>query len=89
MFSSFLFSFFPSIIDWGFGNLNGSLEQVQVELFGNQICGGSNVSIYQYAMVIVCCNHGNGMLLSSHLMLHIFPLYSVLLKITVVISCLF
>lgn len=36
-----------------------SLEQVQVELFGNQICGGSNVSIYQYAMVLVCCNHGN------------------------------
>ncbi|KAK2385695.1 Outer arm dynein light chain 1 protein [Trifolium repens] len=36
-----------------------SLEQVQVELFGNQICGGSNVSIYQYAMVLLCCNHGN------------------------------
>ncbi|XP_019421120.1 PREDICTED: uncharacterized protein LOC109331212 isoform X2 [Lupinus angustifolius] len=33
-----------------------SLEQVQVELFDNQICGGSNVSIYQYAMVLVCYN---------------------------------
>ncbi|KAK7398789.1 hypothetical protein VNO78_09962 [Psophocarpus tetragonolobus] len=29
-----------------------SLEQVQVELFDNQICGGSNMSIYQYAMVL-------------------------------------
>ncbi|KAK7251742.1 hypothetical protein RIF29_35198 [Crotalaria pallida] len=36
-----------------------SLEQVQVELFVNQICGGSNVSIYQYAMVHVCCNNGS------------------------------
>ncbi|XP_061354646.1 uncharacterized protein LOC133299228 isoform X2 [Gastrolobium bilobum] len=34
-----------------------SLEQVQVELFDNQICGGSNGSIYQYAMVLVCCNN--------------------------------
>ncbi|KAF7822222.1 Serine/threonine-protein kinase 11-interacting protein [Senna tora] len=33
-----------------------SLEQVQVDLFDNQICGGSSVSIYQYAMVLVCCN---------------------------------
>ncbi|CAL0331124.1 unnamed protein product [Lupinus luteus] len=36
-----------------------SLEQVQVELFDNQICGGSNVSIYQYAMVLVCYNDGS------------------------------
>ncbi|KAJ1394246.1 Leucine-rich repeat [Sesbania bispinosa] len=36
-----------------------SLEQVQVQLFDNQICGGSNVSIYQYAMVLVCCNNGS------------------------------
>ncbi|KAK7358116.1 hypothetical protein VNO77_00037 [Canavalia gladiata] len=36
-----------------------SLEQVQVELFDNQICGGSNMSIYQYAMVLVCCNNGS------------------------------
>ncbi|KAE9613832.1 putative leucine-rich repeat domain, L domain-containing protein [Lupinus albus] len=36
-----------------------SLEQVQVELFDNQICGGSNVSIYQYAMVLVCYNNGS------------------------------
>ncbi|KAK4280683.1 hypothetical protein QN277_012272 [Acacia crassicarpa] len=34
-----------------------SLEQVQVELFDNQICGGSNLSIYQYAMVLVYCNN--------------------------------
>ncbi|KAI9101551.1 hypothetical protein K1719_023795 [Acacia pycnantha] len=34
-----------------------SLEQVQVESFDNQICGGSNLSIYQYAMVLVCCNN--------------------------------
>lgn len=89
MISSFLFSNFPSVIDWGFGNLNGSLEQVQVELFSHQICGGSNFSIYQYAMVLICCKNGNRKLLSSNLMLHFFPLYSVLLKITVVISCLF
>ncbi|KAJ1437781.1 Leucine-rich repeat [Sesbania bispinosa] len=36
-----------------------SLEQVQVQLFDNQICGGSNVSIYQYAMVLVCCMNGS------------------------------
>ncbi|XP_027340394.1 uncharacterized protein LOC113853899 isoform X2 [Abrus precatorius] len=36
-----------------------SLEQVQVELFDNQVCNGSNVSIYQYAMVLVCCNNGS------------------------------
>lgn len=66
MISTFLFSILPAIIDRGFGNLNGSLEQVQVELFDNQICGSSNVSIYQYAMVLVCCNNGNGMLVSSH-----------------------
>ncbi|RDX91350.1 Serine/threonine-protein kinase 11-interacting protein, partial [Mucuna pruriens] len=36
-----------------------SLEQVQVELFDNQICGGSNVSIYQYAMVLVFCENGS------------------------------
>ncbi|KAK7320169.1 hypothetical protein RJT34_04903 [Clitoria ternatea] len=36
-----------------------SLEQVQVELFDNQVCGGSIVSIYQYAMVVVCCNNGS------------------------------
>ncbi|KAL2342330.1 hypothetical protein Fmac_003615 [Flemingia macrophylla] len=36
-----------------------SLEQVQVELFDNEICGGSNVSIYQYAMVLVFCENGS------------------------------
>ncbi|CAJ1936584.1 unnamed protein product [Sphenostylis stenocarpa] len=36
-----------------------SLEQVQVELFDKQICGGSNVSIYQYAMVLVFCKNGS------------------------------
>ncbi|KAH1079881.1 hypothetical protein GLYMA_05G247000v4 [Glycine max] len=36
-----------------------SLEQVQVELFDNQICGGSNVSIYQYAMVLLFCKNGS------------------------------
>ncbi|CAI8620055.1 unnamed protein product [Vicia faba] len=36
-----------------------SLEQVQVELFSHQICGGSNFSIYQYAMVLICCKNGN------------------------------
>lgn len=63
------------MIDWGFGNINGSLEQVQVDLFENQICGGSNVSIYQYAMVLVCCNNSKGMLLSSpnSFMLNLFP----------------
>ncbi|KAF2309127.1 hypothetical protein GH714_000700 [Hevea brasiliensis] len=29
-----------------------SLEQVQVELFEKQICGGSKISIFQYAMVL-------------------------------------
>ncbi|KAI4351046.1 hypothetical protein L6164_005434 [Bauhinia variegata] len=36
-----------------------SLEEVQVELFDHQICGGSSVSIYQYAMVLVCCNNNS------------------------------
>ncbi|KAH1049780.1 hypothetical protein AAZX31_08G053900 [Glycine max] len=36
-----------------------SLEQIQVELFDNQICGGSNVSIYQYAMVLVFSKYGS------------------------------
>ena len=40
------------MIDWGFRNLCGSLEQVQVELFEKQICGGSKMSIFQYAMVL-------------------------------------
>ncbi|XP_048227734.1 uncharacterized protein LOC8263887 isoform X2 [Ricinus communis] len=31
-----------------------SLEQVQVELFEKQICGGSKMSIFQYAMVLFC-----------------------------------
>ncbi|XP_020975457.1 uncharacterized protein LOC107631745 isoform X2 [Arachis ipaensis] len=36
-----------------------SLEQVQVQLFDNLVCGGSNVSIYQYSMVLVSCNNSN------------------------------
>lgn len=40
------------MIDWDFGYLYGSLEQVQVELFRKQICGGSKMSIFQYAMVL-------------------------------------
>ncbi|XP_027919046.1 uncharacterized protein LOC114177742 isoform X2 [Vigna unguiculata] len=36
-----------------------SLEQVQVGLFDKQVCGGSNVSIYQYAMVLVFCKNGS------------------------------
>ncbi|XP_028792133.1 uncharacterized protein LOC114747928 isoform X2 [Neltuma alba] len=43
-----------------------SLEQVQVELFDNQICGGSNLSIYQYAMVLACCNNGKDSSLSPY-----------------------
>ncbi|KAG2667668.1 hypothetical protein I3760_15G127000 [Carya illinoinensis] len=34
-----------------------SLEQVQVELFEKQICGGSKVNLYQYSMVLFWCNH--------------------------------
>ncbi|XP_057749972.1 uncharacterized protein LOC130968621 isoform X1 [Arachis stenosperma] len=36
-----------------------SLEQVQVQLFDNLVCGGSNVSIYQYSMVLVSCNNSS------------------------------
>lgn len=45
----------------GFGNLNGSLEQVQVELFEKQIFGGSKVSIFQYSMVFFWKNNHEGM----------------------------
>lgn len=53
------------MIDWGFGNLNGSLEQVQVELFEKHICGGSKVSIFQYSMVQFWCSYNEGMSLNS------------------------
>ncbi|XP_021909436.1 uncharacterized protein LOC110823372, partial [Carica papaya] len=38
-----------------------SLEQVQVELFGKQICEGLRQSLFQYSMVIFCCSYGEGM----------------------------
>ncbi|KAM1938342.1 hypothetical protein FF1_015953 [Malus domestica] len=37
-----------------------SLEQVQVELFEKQICGGSKVSIFQYSMVQFWCSYNEG-----------------------------
>lgn len=52
-------------IDWGFGNLNGSLEQVQVELFEKQVCGGSKLSLYQYSMVLFWCSNNEGILAIS------------------------
>lgn len=57
--------FFFVMIDWGFGNLNGSLERFQVELFEKHICGGSQVSIFQYSMVLFWCSDNEGMLLTS------------------------
>ncbi|KAL5751192.1 hypothetical protein ACOSP7_025795 [Xanthoceras sorbifolium] len=33
-----------------------SLEQVQVELFEKQVCGGSKLSIFQYSMVLFWCS---------------------------------
>lgn len=57
--------FFFVMIDWGFGNLNGSLEQVQVELFEKHICGGSQVNIFQYSMVLFWCSANEGILLTS------------------------
>lgn len=57
------YSYFVVMIDCGFGNLNGSLEQVQVELFEKQICGGSKVSIFQYSTVQFWCSNNEGMLL--------------------------
>lgn len=53
------------MIDCGFGNLNGSLEQVQVGLFEKQICGGSKLSIFQYSMVQFWCSNVEGMIYSS------------------------
>lgn len=50
------------MIEWGFGNLNGSLEQVQVELLEKQIYGGLKVSIIQYCMVLFWTNRNGGML---------------------------
>ncbi|XP_068471451.1 uncharacterized protein [Phaseolus vulgaris] len=50
------------VLDSSYGNDRcsiRSLEQVQVGLFDKQICGGSNVSIYQYAMVLVFCKNGS------------------------------
>lgn len=48
----------------GFGNLNGSLEQVQVDLFEKQILGGSKLSIFQYAMVLFWHDKHEGLLQS-------------------------
>ncbi|WCJ42099.1 Outer arm dynein light chain 1 protein [Euphorbia peplus] len=44
-----------------------SLEQVQVDLFKKQICGGSKVSIFQYAMVLSWNRHEDGLWLSRSL----------------------
>lgn len=65
----FIFLF---MIDWGFGNLNGSLEQVQVELFEKQICGGLKVGIFQYSMVLFWCSEDKGM---SHNLTLVMILY--------------
>ena len=34
-------------------------KKIQVQLFDNLVCGGSNVSIYQYSMVLVSCNNSS------------------------------
>lgn len=44
-----------------------SLEQVQVELFEKQICGGSKVSIFQYSMVLFWHNNEEDSWLSRSL----------------------
>lgn len=49
------------MIEWGFGNLNGSLEQVQVKLLEKQIYRGLKVSIIQYSMVLFWTNNDKGM----------------------------
>lgn len=40
------------MMDWSFGNLNGSLEQAQVESFEKHLHGGSKMSLFQYSMVL-------------------------------------
>ncbi|XP_023530675.1 uncharacterized protein LOC111793156 isoform X1 [Cucurbita pepo subsp. pepo] len=37
-----------------------SLEQVQVELFEKQICGGAKANLLQYSMVLFCCSEIQG-----------------------------
>ncbi|KAA0058152.1 Leucine rich repeat 4 [Cucumis melo var. makuwa] len=37
-----------------------SLEQVQVELFETQICGGAKANLLQYSMVLFCCSEIQG-----------------------------
>lgn len=64
--SSYTWFIFFVMIDWGFGNLNGSLEQVQVEFFEKQICGGSKVSLFQYSMVLFWCSNNEGMLSTGY-----------------------
>ena len=54
------------MMDWVFGNLNGSLEQVQVELFEKHICGGSKISIFQYSLVLFWRNNIEGMFMHLH-----------------------
>ncbi|KAJ0049028.1 hypothetical protein Pint_16915 [Pistacia integerrima] len=39
-----------------------SLEQVQVELFEKHICGGSQVSIFQYSMLLFWCSANEGVM---------------------------
>ncbi|MED6156040.1 hypothetical protein PIB30_010963 [Stylosanthes scabra] len=53
-----------------------SLEQVQVQLFDNLVCGGANVNIYQYSMVLVCCSNSNGTLLSNPIMLRFYSIWN-------------
>lgn len=60
------------VVDSGFGYLYGSLEQVQVELFEKQICGGAKPNLLQYSMVLFCCTEIQGklMLISCTLFAH-------------------
>lgn len=53
------------------GNLNGSLEQVQVELFEKQIFGGLKVSIFQYSMVLFWHNN-EGMLSTTRFVIIVY-----------------
>ncbi|MED6109184.1 hypothetical protein PIB30_031183 [Stylosanthes scabra] len=53
-----------------------SLEQVQVQLFDNLVCGGANLNIYQYSMVLVCCSNSSGTLLSNNFMLRFYSVWN-------------
>lgn len=51
---------FLLIIGWVMEILNGSLEQIQVHLLEQHVCGCSNINIFQYSMVLFWQNNLKG-----------------------------